>query len=139
KNVATGANALPIPTCYDCGEQGHTRNQCPRKVKQEKVEEVHGRAYAIKDVEPKDPNVVTERVKVDAYIQGLTDNVNGEVTSSKLVNLNEAVCMAHKLMKQKLQAREERILEGKKQKWENFQSRNSSGKGNHRDNSRQTL
>nr|GEZ58052.1 putative reverse transcriptase domain-containing protein [Tanacetum cinerariifolium] len=59
KNVATGANALPIPTCYDCGEQGHTRNQCPRKVKQEEVEEVHGRAYAIKDVEPKDPNMVT--------------------------------------------------------------------------------
>ncbi|GJU10489.1 putative reverse transcriptase domain-containing protein [Tanacetum coccineum] len=59
KNVATGANALPIPTCYDCGEQGHTRNRCPRKVKQEEVGEVRGRAYAIKDVEPKGPNVVT--------------------------------------------------------------------------------
>nr|GEV20947.1 hypothetical protein [Tanacetum cinerariifolium] len=59
KYVATGANALPIPTCYDCGEQGHTRNQCPRKVKQEEVGEVHGRAYAIKDVKPKDLNVVT--------------------------------------------------------------------------------
>ncbi|GKG25283.1 hypothetical protein Tco_0395911, partial [Tanacetum coccineum] len=34
KNVATGANALPIPTCYECGEQGHTRNRYPRKVKQ---------------------------------------------------------------------------------------------------------
>ncbi|GJS74370.1 putative reverse transcriptase domain-containing protein [Tanacetum coccineum] len=59
KNVATGANALPIPTCYDCGEQGHTRNRCPRKVKQEEVGEVRGRAYAIKDAEPKGPNVVT--------------------------------------------------------------------------------
>ncbi|GKC60002.1 putative reverse transcriptase domain-containing protein, partial [Tanacetum coccineum] len=59
KNVATGANALPILTCYDCGEQGHTRNRCPRKVKQEKVEEVSGRAYAIKDVEPKGLNMVT--------------------------------------------------------------------------------
>ncbi|GKC15113.1 putative reverse transcriptase domain-containing protein [Tanacetum coccineum] len=59
KNVATGANALPIPTCYDCGEQGHTRNRCPRKVKQEKIGEVRCRAYAIKDVEPKGPNVVT--------------------------------------------------------------------------------
>ncbi|GKF39738.1 putative reverse transcriptase domain-containing protein, partial [Tanacetum coccineum] len=58
KNVATGANTLPISTCYDCGEQGHTRNQCPRKVKQEEVGEVHGRAYAIKDVEPKGPNVL---------------------------------------------------------------------------------
>nr|GEX54909.1 hypothetical protein [Tanacetum cinerariifolium] len=83
--------------------------------------------------------VEPERVKIDAYIQGLTDNVKGEVTSSKPVNPNEAVRMAHKLMEQKSQARDERILEGKKRKWENFQSGNSSGKGNHRDNSRQTL
>nr|GFD21654.1 hypothetical protein [Tanacetum cinerariifolium] len=59
KNVATGANAQPIRTCYDCGEQGHTRNRCLRKVKQEEVKEVHGRAYAIKDIEPKGSNVVT--------------------------------------------------------------------------------
>ncbi|GJV64350.1 putative reverse transcriptase domain-containing protein [Tanacetum coccineum] len=59
KNVATGTNALPILTCYDCGEQGHTRNRCPRKVKQEEVGEVRGRAFAIKDAEPKGPNVVT--------------------------------------------------------------------------------
>nr|GEY43164.1 hypothetical protein [Tanacetum cinerariifolium] len=57
-----------------------------------------------------------KRVKVDAYIRGLIDNVKGEVTFSKRVNLNEAVCMAHKLMEQKLQARDERILEGKKRK-----------------------
>ncbi|GJW20219.1 putative reverse transcriptase domain-containing protein [Tanacetum coccineum] len=83
--------------------------------------------------------VEPERVKVDAYIRGLTDNIKGEVTSSKPANLNEAVRMAHKLMEQKSQARDERILEGKKRKWENYQSGNSSGKSNHRDNSRQTL
>ncbi|GKA66368.1 putative reverse transcriptase domain-containing protein [Tanacetum coccineum] len=59
KNVATGANALPIPTCYGCGEKGHTRNQCPRKVKQENTGEVRGKAYAIKDAETQGPNVVT--------------------------------------------------------------------------------
>ncbi|GKC20221.1 putative reverse transcriptase domain-containing protein, partial [Tanacetum coccineum] len=59
KNVATGANAQPILTCYDCGEQGHTTNRCTKKVKQEEVGEVRGRAYVIKDVEPKGPNVVT--------------------------------------------------------------------------------
>ncbi|GKB92450.1 putative reverse transcriptase domain-containing protein [Tanacetum coccineum] len=80
-----------------------------------------------------------ERVKVDAYIWGLTDNIKGEVTSSKHVDLNEAVRMAHKLMEQKSQARNERILEGKKRKWENLQGGNSSGKGNQKDNSRQTL
>ncbi|GKA28143.1 putative reverse transcriptase domain-containing protein [Tanacetum coccineum] len=65
-------------------------------------------------------------------------NLKGEVTSSKPTNLNEAVRMAHKLMEQKLQARNERILEGNKRKWENFQSGNSSGKSNHKDNSRQS-
>ncbi|GKC84356.1 putative reverse transcriptase domain-containing protein [Tanacetum coccineum] len=83
--------------------------------------------------------VEPERVKVDAYIQGLTDNIKGEVTSSKSANLSEAVRMAHKLMEQKSQARNERILEGKKQKWENHQGGNSSGKGNQKDNSCQTL
>nr|GEY82288.1 putative reverse transcriptase domain-containing protein [Tanacetum cinerariifolium] len=80
-----------------------------------------------------------ERVKVDAYIRGLTDNIMGKVTSSKPGDLNEAVRMDHKLMEQKLQARDARILEGKKRKWESLQGRNSSGKGNQRDNSRHTL
>ncbi|GJX42789.1 hypothetical protein Tco_0257779 [Tanacetum coccineum] len=80
-----------------------------------------------------------ESVKIDAYIRGLSENVKGEVTSSRLTNLNKVVRMAHKLMEQKSQARDERIMEGKKRKWENFQSGNSSGKSNHKDNSRQTL
>ncbi|GJU30579.1 putative reverse transcriptase domain-containing protein [Tanacetum coccineum] len=83
--------------------------------------------------------VEPERVKVDAYIRGLTDNIKGEVTSSKPADLNEAVRMAHKLMEQKSQARDARILEGKKRKWENLQGGNSSGKGNQRDNSRHAL
>nr|GEU28748.1 putative reverse transcriptase domain-containing protein [Tanacetum cinerariifolium] len=53
-------------------------------------------------------------------------------------NLNEAVRMAHKLMEQKFQARNERIIKVNKQKWENFQSGNSSGKSNNKDNSRQS-
>nr|GFB60935.1 hypothetical protein [Tanacetum cinerariifolium] len=76
--------------------------------------------------------------KIKAYIRGLSDNIKGEVTSSRPTNQNKAVRMAHKLMEQKSQARDERILEGKKRKWENFQSRNSSGKSNHKDNSRQS-
>ncbi|GKE16106.1 putative reverse transcriptase domain-containing protein [Tanacetum coccineum] len=43
-------------------EQGHTRNRCPKKIKQEEDGEVHGRAYAIKDAEPQGPNVVTDLV-----------------------------------------------------------------------------
>ncbi|GJX29125.1 putative reverse transcriptase domain-containing protein [Tanacetum coccineum] len=45
----------------------------------------------------------------DAYIRGLTDNIKGEVTSSKPADLNEAVRMTH------------------------------NGKGNQKDNSHQTL
>ncbi|GJY14404.1 hypothetical protein Tco_0384826 [Tanacetum coccineum] len=55
--------------------------------------------------------VEPERLKIDAYIRGLTDNIKGEVTSSKPANLNKAIRMAHKLMEQKSQARNERILE----------------------------
>ncbi|GKC32974.1 putative reverse transcriptase domain-containing protein [Tanacetum coccineum] len=80
-----------------------------------------------------------ESVKVDAYIKGFTDNIKGEVTFSKPANLNEAVRMAYKLIEQKSQARDERILEGKKRKWESFQSGNSSSKSNQKDNSSQTL
>ncbi|GJS32854.1 putative reverse transcriptase domain-containing protein [Tanacetum coccineum] len=83
--------------------------------------------------------VEPESVKVDAYIRGLPENIKGEVTFSRPTNLNKAVRMAHKLMEQKSQARDERILEGKKRKYENFQSGNNSGKRNHKDNSRQSL
>ncbi|GJU10470.1 hypothetical protein Tco_1132866 [Tanacetum coccineum] len=83
--------------------------------------------------------VEPKRVKVDAYIQGLTDNIKGEVTSFKPDDRNEAVRIAHKLMEQKSQARDARILEGKKRKWKNLQGGNSSGKGNQRDNSRHAL
>nr|GEX23696.1 putative reverse transcriptase domain-containing protein [Tanacetum cinerariifolium] len=52
------------------------------------------------------------RVKVDAYIQGLTNNIKSEVTSSKPTDLNKA---------------------------ESLQGGNSSGKGSQKDNSRHTL
>ncbi|GJR37143.1 putative reverse transcriptase domain-containing protein [Tanacetum coccineum] len=59
--------------------------------------------------------VELESVKIDSYIRGLSDNNKSEVTSSRPANLNEAVRMAHKLMEQKAQARNEIILEGNKQ------------------------
>ncbi|GKC70420.1 putative reverse transcriptase domain-containing protein [Tanacetum coccineum] len=59
KSVAIGVNAQPVWTCYDYGEQGHTRNRSPKRIKQEEVGEVRGRAYAIKDAEPQGLNVVT--------------------------------------------------------------------------------
>ncbi|GKA24514.1 putative reverse transcriptase domain-containing protein [Tanacetum coccineum] len=55
------------------------------------------------------------------------DNIKGEVTSSKPADLNQVVRMDHKLMEKKSQARDERILEGKKRKVESYQSGTSSG------------
>ncbi|GKC39353.1 reverse transcriptase domain-containing protein [Tanacetum coccineum] len=70
-NVAMGANAKPIWTCYDCGEQGHTRNRCPKKVKQEEVGEARGRAYAIKDAESQGPNVVMSTLLLNNHYSSI--------------------------------------------------------------------
>ncbi|GJR52314.1 hypothetical protein Tco_1402835 [Tanacetum coccineum] len=90
------------------------------------IEEVQRMEHEM--VEPK-------RVKVNAYIRRLSENIKGEVTSYKPTNLSEVVRMAHKLMEQKVQVKQERAMEGNKRKWENFQSGNSS-RGNYKDNSR---
>ncbi|GKA04007.1 putative reverse transcriptase domain-containing protein [Tanacetum coccineum] len=74
------------------------------------LEEVQGMEHELWNLK------VKEKSEVDAYIRGLTDNIKEEVTSSKPADLNEAVRMAHKLMEQKSQARNERILESKKRK-----------------------
>ncbi|GJX20967.1 putative reverse transcriptase domain-containing protein [Tanacetum coccineum] len=78
--------------------------------------------------------VPTEQNKIEAYISGLSENIKGEVTSSKPITLNKAVHMAHTLMEQKVKARAEREADNKKKKWENFQGGSSSGGGNSNSN-----
>nr|GEZ92385.1 reverse transcriptase domain-containing protein [Tanacetum cinerariifolium] len=58
---------------------------------------------------------------------GLPEIIKGETTSSRPATLNEAVRLTHALMEQKIQAKNERIAEGIKRKWEN----NNQGKHNH--------
>ncbi|GJS65898.1 putative reverse transcriptase domain-containing protein [Tanacetum coccineum] len=82
-------------------------------------------------------NLKVKEYNMVAYTQKFNE-LGCEVTSSKPTNLNEVMPMAHKLMEQKLQARNEMILKGNKRKWENFQSGNNSGKRNHKDKSRQS-
>ncbi|GKE95609.1 putative reverse transcriptase domain-containing protein, partial [Tanacetum coccineum] len=67
-----------------------------------------------------------EKKKVEAYVRGLPENVKGETTSSRPVVLNKAVRMAHTLMEQKLQAKDERIDESNKRKWENNNNNNNN-------------
>nr|GEY15514.1 putative reverse transcriptase domain-containing protein [Tanacetum cinerariifolium] len=60
--------------------------------------------------------VEPERMKVNAYIQGLTNNIKGEITSSKPANLNEAVRIAHKLMEQESDNSRQTLQNNQKQR-----------------------
>nr|GEX21059.1 hypothetical protein [Tanacetum cinerariifolium] len=59
--------------------------------------------------------VPNEKKKVKLYIKGLPEIIKGETTSSRPATLNEAMRMAHALMEQKIQAKNERIAEGANQ------------------------
>nr|GFA81999.1 hypothetical protein [Tanacetum cinerariifolium] len=66
------------------------------------------------------PDVVpNENKKVELYIKGLPEIIIGETTSSRPVTLNEAMRMAHALMEQKNQVKNERLAEGLKRKQNN--------------------
>ncbi|GJU26397.1 putative reverse transcriptase domain-containing protein [Tanacetum coccineum] len=78
--------------------------------------------------------VRTDQKKIEAYIRGLSENIKGDVTSSKPASLNEAVRMTHTLMEQKVQAKAERVAEGNKRKWENFQGGSNSNRNTYKDN-----
>nr|GEX63572.1 hypothetical protein [Tanacetum cinerariifolium] len=60
--------------------------------------------------------VPDEKKKVELYIKGLPEIIKGETTSSRPVTLNKAMRMAHVLMEQKIQAKNERIAKGHKAK-----------------------
>ncbi|GJW22030.1 putative reverse transcriptase domain-containing protein [Tanacetum coccineum] len=58
---------LRVPTCFECGRQGHYRNECPKLKNQnrrnkagKKTEEARGKAYVLGGGEPNpDSNIVT--------------------------------------------------------------------------------
>nr|GEX72371.1 hypothetical protein [Tanacetum cinerariifolium] len=78
------------------------------------------------------PNAVpNEKKKVELYIKGLPEIIKGETTSSRHATLNEAVRMAHVIMEQKIQAKNERIAEGPKRKWENNNQGNNNNNNSH--------
>nr|GEZ13914.1 hypothetical protein [Tanacetum cinerariifolium] len=66
--------------------------------------------------------VLIEKKKIGKYIRGLSNNIKREVTLSLPTTLNAAVRMTHTLMEQKCLTKAERDAEGKKRKWENFES-----------------
>ncbi|GJU42394.1 putative reverse transcriptase domain-containing protein [Tanacetum coccineum] len=91
KAVATGANARPTMTCYDCGEKGYTRNYCPKR-KDLQGEEAQGRAYVIKDTEKSDKSFVntsfSHLIDINSVRQDTSYEVelaDGRVTSTNIV------------------------------------------------------
>nr|GEV95368.1 putative reverse transcriptase domain-containing protein [Tanacetum cinerariifolium] len=74
--------------------------------------------------------VPNEKKKVELYIKGLPKVIKGETTSSRPAMLNDVVLMAHTLMEQKIQAKNERVVEGNKRRWE----KNNQGGNNNRNN-----
>nr|GEY61148.1 putative reverse transcriptase domain-containing protein [Tanacetum cinerariifolium] len=69
KVVATGANAQPVVTCYECGEKGHIKTNCPARNNPGRGG-ARGQAYALRDGDQNlGPNVVTEScMKVKKYV-----------------------------------------------------------------------
>nr|GEV83486.1 hypothetical protein [Tanacetum cinerariifolium] len=71
------------------------------------------------------------REVVKLYIKRFLEIIKGEKTSSRPATFNEAVRMAHTLMEEKIQAKNERIVEGIKMKWENNNQGNNNNNNNH--------
>nr|GEW57226.1 hypothetical protein [Tanacetum cinerariifolium] len=59
-----------------------------------------------------------EQVKVEQYIQGLSKNIRGDVTSSNPASIDEAVRMAYQLMGHITQHRDDKAPKGEKRKGE---------------------
>ncbi|GJS85314.1 putative reverse transcriptase domain-containing protein [Tanacetum coccineum] len=73
--VCECANAQPVWTCYDSGEQGHKRNRCPKKVKQEETGSfMDTRFSSVLDIDP---------VKIDASYE--VELADGRVVSTNIV------------------------------------------------------
>nr|GEU31321.1 hypothetical protein [Tanacetum cinerariifolium] len=76
KVIATGANAQLIVTCYECGEKGHIKTNCPARNNPGRSG-ARGQAYALRDGDQNlGPNVVTKPVKVNhSYEVELVDGM----------------------------------------------------------------
>nr|GEW78248.1 hypothetical protein [Tanacetum cinerariifolium] len=83
--------------------------------------------------------VPNEKKKAKLYIKGLPEVIKGEITSSRPDMLNDAMRMVHTLIEQKIQAKNERVAEGNKKRWENNNqggNYNRNNHGNYHDNNR---
>ncbi|GJX10195.1 hypothetical protein Tco_0200054 [Tanacetum coccineum] len=77
------------------------------------------------------PSMVTpEYKKIERYVWGLSEKIQGNVTSSKPAIAHEAIRMAHSLMDQAVRFKAVRSGEASKRKWEDYQSDGSNNNNN---------
>ncbi|GKD04886.1 putative reverse transcriptase domain-containing protein [Tanacetum coccineum] len=79
--------------------------------------------------------VPTEKKKIERYVRGFPERIKGNITSSKLATLHNAINMARELVEQAVQGRAARIGESNKRKWEDHQ-RNTNNNNNNNNNNR---
>ncbi|GJW87642.1 putative reverse transcriptase domain-containing protein [Tanacetum coccineum] len=104
-----------------------TEEFCPRSVLQRLEQELYNLKLKGTDIDGYTnrfhelallcPRMVEpEQVKVEQYIRGLSKNIRGDVTSSRPVGIDEAVCMAYQLMGQIIQDKTDEVSKGEKRK-----------------------
>nr|GEV13243.1 retrotransposable element Tf2 [Tanacetum cinerariifolium] len=77
------------------------------------------------------PTEEVQRKRLNCTSRGFLRSFKGKTTSSRPVTLNESVCMAHALMEQKIQAKNERIAKCLNRKWENNNQGNNNNNNSH--------
>ncbi|GJZ54154.1 putative reverse transcriptase domain-containing protein [Tanacetum coccineum] len=80
------------------------------------------------------PTLATPKFKIECYIWGLPERIQGNVTLSKPTTIHEAVTMAWGLVDQAVRAKETIISDSNKRRWEEQQRGNNN---NNRNNSHQ--
>nr|GEX90553.1 putative reverse transcriptase domain-containing protein [Tanacetum cinerariifolium] len=79
--------------------------------------DIDGYTYRFHELALLCPRMVKpEQVKVEQYILGLSNNIRGDVTSSKPAGIDEAICMAYQLMEQIIQDKTDEAPKGEKRK-----------------------
>nr|GEV97406.1 hypothetical protein [Tanacetum cinerariifolium] len=110
--------AVRLVRWFEKMENNFEISECPKgnKVKFATAT-LHGRALTwFNELALLCHDAVPNEKKVELYIKGFPEIIKGEKTSSRPAMLNEAVRIAHALMEQKIQAKNERIAEGIKRK-----------------------
>nr|GEZ35580.1 putative reverse transcriptase domain-containing protein [Tanacetum cinerariifolium] len=118
-----------------------TEEFCPRSVIQRMEQELYNLKMKGMDIDGYTnrfhelallcPRMVEpEAVKVEQYLRGLTKSIRGDVTSSQLATINDAVRLAYQLTGQLIQDKADEVTEGEKRK-------GKGNRGSHGDNRRE--